>query len=308
MYHYVRDLRRSRYPAIKGRDIQEFRQQLRFIQKNHTVVSIEDFVAAQRDYRDTGTWNLPKNALILTFDDGYSDHYDYVFPLLDELGMRAGFFPPANAILHRKLLNVNKIHLILACQPDNTATVQEIFRGLDAHRSEFSLATNQEYYARYASPSRFDSGDVAFIKRVLQKALPQPARQLLVDALFAKFVSSDEGALAEEMYMTQDQLRCLVRRGMCVGSHGYSHSWMSELSPQEQRSECESSLAFLTDLGVRRQDWIMCYPYGDSNESLRSIIADLGCAAAFTTQPVLADASSDPLLIPRIDTNDLPVA
>ena len=38
MYHYVRDLRNSRYPGIKGLDYQLFKEQLQFfIQRFHPV-------------------------------------------------------------------------------------------------------------------------------------------------------------------------------------------------------------------------------------------------------------------------------
>jgi hypothetical protein len=38
MYHYVRDLERSRYPGIRGRRINEFKAQLDHIAANYHVV------------------------------------------------------------------------------------------------------------------------------------------------------------------------------------------------------------------------------------------------------------------------------
>ncbi len=35
---------------------------------------------------------LPAKPLVLTFDDGYRDHYDYVFPILQQHGFTATFF------------------------------------------------------------------------------------------------------------------------------------------------------------------------------------------------------------------------
>ena len=34
MYHYVRDLKHSRYPEIKGLDVNLFRQQIAFMKEN----------------------------------------------------------------------------------------------------------------------------------------------------------------------------------------------------------------------------------------------------------------------------------
>jgi hypothetical protein len=77
MYHYVRDLARTRYPAIRGRDLPSFRRQLDYIARHHSVVTAEQVIAAMR-----GGQKLPDNSAWLTFDDGYCDHYSVVFPLL----------------------------------------------------------------------------------------------------------------------------------------------------------------------------------------------------------------------------------
>jgi hypothetical protein len=57
MYHYVRDLARTRYPAIKGRDLTAFRGQLDYLARRHTLVTAEQVVAAVK-----GGEPLPDNA------------------------------------------------------------------------------------------------------------------------------------------------------------------------------------------------------------------------------------------------------
>ena len=44
---------------------------------------LEDVIAAVQ-----GKDVLPPNAALLTFDDGYRDHYDHVFPMLAESGLQ----------------------------------------------------------------------------------------------------------------------------------------------------------------------------------------------------------------------------
>src|SRR5664279_3055636 len=141
MYHYVRDLEHSRYPAIKGLSTERFRRQLDHIQRLYTPISIEDLLQAlSSPHRQ-----LPPNSILLTFDDGYSDHFQNVFPLLDDRGIRGCFFPPAQAVLEHKVLDVNKIHFVLATVPDAGTLLEQILSSLAEFRSEHALKTREAY-------------------------------------------------------------------------------------------------------------------------------------------------------------------
>ena len=77
MYHYVRDLARSRYPGLKALTVDAFDGQLDYITRHYRVCSVRDVVAATR-----GEHRLPPNACLLTFDDGFLDHFTTVLPRL----------------------------------------------------------------------------------------------------------------------------------------------------------------------------------------------------------------------------------
>ena len=102
MYHYVRDLKHSRFPAIKGLSLERFCRQLDYIQARYTPISVEKLLRAL----GSGGEDLPPNPILLTFDDGYSDHFANVFPLLDARGIQGCFFPPAQAVLEHTVLDV----------------------------------------------------------------------------------------------------------------------------------------------------------------------------------------------------------
>ena len=301
MYHYVRDLERSRYPRIKARRTADFRAQLDYLADHYTVVAARDVIAASR-----GEAELPPNAAWLTFDDGYLDHFTTVFPLLDERGWQGSFFAPAMTTLQGKLLDVNKIHLILASVEEPQRIVAEIGSFLEANAD--STPQFASLWNEHAKPSPLDPAEVMFVKRVLQRGLPPAVRGRLVDALFKKFVSIDERTIAAETYMSLDQIKLMLRSGMYFGSHGSDHLWMDSLSPQEQANEIRLSLDFLGKIGAPTADWIMCYPYGASNASLLDILERSKCALGITVRRGIADFTKDrPLELPRLDTNDLPV-
>ncbi len=304
MYHFVRDLAHSRYPEIKGLDTSLFREQVAYLDKHYRFVSMEDVMEAVE-----GHGALPDKAVLLTFDDAYIDHFLTVFPILSERGIPAAFYTPARAVREHVVLDVNKIHFILAAQPDTARTIAAIRGLLARYREDHGLESDDTYYRKLAKPGRYDGPEIVFIKRLLQRELPESIRHRVVDELFAEIVGVDEAAFSRELYMNPDQLRCLLRAGMHVGNHGYDHYWLDHLDPGEQRADIEKACAFLGDLGVPADRWTMCYPYGAHDAALHEVLAEAGCRLALTTEVAVADLEAHHrFALPRLNTNDLPVA
>lgn len=67
----------------KGVSPKEFEKHLELIQKNYTF-KFEEFEKLNN--------KLPKNSILLTFDDGYADNYHNAFPLLKKYNMKATIF------------------------------------------------------------------------------------------------------------------------------------------------------------------------------------------------------------------------
>lgn len=302
MYHYVRRLAESRFPDIKALERDAFIEQLKYIQRFYTPVTGQQVIDAVK-----GQMSLPRNAILLTFDDGYLDHFVTVFPILIRERISGVFFPPARCVMENRVLDVNKIHYILAAVPDKARIVAVIEDAVSEACAEYPLDSLDWYRKKYAVGNRFDPPEVIYIKRMLQVALPVALRERITDDLFARWVSSDEKAFARELYMDEDQLRCLIDSGMMIGSHGYNHDWIDRLSPEDQARDIDRSLDFLRQIGVRPVDWVMCYPYGGWSESVLALLRARECAMALTTETALARVGEcDPLLLPRLDTNDLP--
>ena len=209
----------------------------------------------------------------------------------------------------RRLLAVNKIHFLLAAMPDPQLLVDAIGAEIERHRAAWGLRTVPEYEREFQHPGRLDPAEIVFIKRMLQSGLPEALRGRIVDDLFRRHVTADEAGFADELYATEDELRLMARSGMYVGSHGSSHDWMDRLEPARQAQEIAESLAFLAAIGAPTEDWVMCYPHGAHSPSLCDSLRRGGCAVGLTTRMATADLGvDDPLLLPRLDTNYLPMA
>jgi peptidoglycan/xylan/chitin deacetylase (PgdA/CDA1 family) len=302
MYHYVRELKNSKYPEIKGLDIFLFVEQIKYIKKHYYPVSMEEVIESIENDSE-----LPPKAILLTFDDAYLDHYINVFPILDRFKVQGSFYPPAKAIFKNIVLDVNKIHFILASVHDKTIIIKDIEDLINRYKEDYKLSSIQCYYKKLAKANRMDTKDVIFIKRFLQVALEEKLRLKMVDELFVKYVGMSESAFSRELYMNQEQLGHMRRSGMHIGSHGYNHYWWNRLEKHELEQELELSLEFLGKIGVEKDNWTACYPYGGYDDQSIKMLREKGCRLAVTTDVDIATANiKNRFLMARLDTNDIP--
>ncbi len=302
MYHYVRDLVNTRYPEIKGLDTEAFFNQVEYLCKHYNVITTEEVI----HHIENGTILPPKSAL-LTFDDGYIDHYTNVFPILSDFGVQGSFYIPVKAITEHVVLDVNKIHFVLASCYDKVQIVSDLEQLILKYTEEYNLKPFRYYYEKLGLANRYDNNDVIFIKRLLQVELVEELRLKIVDELFVKYVNIQENIFAKELYMNKAQLIHMQKSGMHIGSHGYNHYWWNNLNKADLENEIDKSTNFLAELGVNMSSWTACYPYGSFDDQAVKMLDEKGCKLALTTQVNIAQPDlSNRFVLPRLDTNDLP--
>lgn len=297
MYHYIRD--DTYNDNINALSYDGFRRQLDFLCANYNIITFADLLK----YKDTKI--LPKNACMLSFDDGYKEHYTHALPELLNRGLQGFFFPPVKPIQEREALDVNKIHYILAGCADSN----QIVRDVNNLCKDFYVSTDflDSIWNDSARISRYDCKQAIYVKRLLQRDLPFDLRNKIVNLMFTKYVGTDQFQFAEYLYMSHSEAKELVNSGMYVGGHGDNHLWMNMESEESQDREISATLSFLNSIGSQTSDWIMCYPYGSYNNYTISLLENSKCAFGLTTRVGIANLESDPFLeLPRLNTNDFP--
>lgn len=300
MYHYVRPIKDSAYPKLKGLEFAGFKRQLDFLSSKYEFVTADDVMNAVNFKK-----KLPNNCCWLTFDDGYKDHHSYVLPELLKRKIQGSFFPSAKPILERVMLDTNSIHYILASAKIINDLVLDL--NIQLRSSGFTNQDLSELWNSYAVPSRYDSKEVIYIKRLLQHALPKTIHNKVKSILFEKYVGVSQTDFAEGLYMSEANVKDLVNSGMYVGSHGYQHLWLNKEDKISQKSEIDLSIKFLSSVGASTENWIMCYPFGAYNDQTVDILRNAKCTVAVTTEVGKANLSTHhPLKLPRFDTNHFP--
>lgn len=300
MYHYVRDLQNSRYPNIRGLSDKNFIKQIDYLEANYTFVTPQDVIEAY-----VGGGKLPSNACLLTFDDGYSDHFNTVFPVLENRGIKGFFSMPGRIFKEGKLLDVNKIHYILAAS--DWKRVWKVFIDrLKIILEENYLPSCEEYWESCNLNSRFDPPEIIFIKRMLQVELPIKLREEFTDWLYKEIVGVPENVMVRELYMSKEQMKLMKKAGMVFGIHGYEHAWLNRMTLSEAEDDIKKALDAMEGI-VDREGWVICYPYGSYSKQVEEIAKNEGAVLGITTKSMAADTKRDgAFLLPRLDTNDFP--
>ena len=300
-YHYVREIQNSSYPKIRGLEFSGFQRQLDYLSKKYQIISANDLI----EYIRGGNSTLPENSCLLTFDDGFKDHVENVVPELKRRGLTGCFFPTAGPIVEERVLDVHAIHFILACCDNITTLVSDLKD--ECRKVGFTESDIADLWANAALANRFDPGEVIFVKRLLQRDLPEEFRSSITKTLFERYVGKSQNEFSRELYMSQSDVKDLVTHGMYVGSHGYYHYFLDSIDARKQELEIDRSLQFLSDVGASTSDWIMCYPYGAYDYRTLDILVNRKCIAGVTTKAGIASLDSENALeLSRFDTTDFP--
>lgn len=302
MYHYVRQINNSMYPKIKGLEIDAFKRQINYFEKKFHILTASEFIDGLINQKE-----IKENSLLLTFDDGLKDHFLNVFSILKKNGLQGLFFPSSKPLLEKKILDVNKIHFILEKNENLTILTKEILEFIKLNKDEYDLSEPEEYFTRLSKPNRFDSGEVIFIKRILQRELPIELRTNIVNELFKKYVTEDEISFRDELYMSKDDIKKMAEDGMYFGSHSHSHEWHTQLNDLQIKNELEKSYNFCSTINHTEKRLIFCYPYGNYDTRVIECVKNQGYVAALTTDVGETNlVSNQAYNVKRYDTNDFP--
>lgn len=298
MYHYVRSIDPT-LPFFRFLDIENFRKQLDYFQKEFGFVSYEEW----QNFMQHGEMPSNKGKVILTFDDAMRCHYDYVFPELVERNLWAIFFVPSSPYSDNLILDVHRIHLLCGA-----------FRGYDLLSIATSLIDEDiipgEKIAEFRDGTytrQQNSTGISEFKRLMNYFVDYQYRTYIISEV-ANQLGFD--FKRDCFYVPLESLKVMKQNGMVIGSHSHSHPVMSRLSAIEQRREIEKSLSVL---GTLVGDHITyCHPYGgfhSFNKDTVDALIQLGVTCAFNVESreiSPEDYRDYKFALPRFDCNLFP--
>jgi len=237
-YHHVQDHDPSYVhdPDVADATRAQFRWQMETIARYCTPIGIDDLLRALQGAP------LPKNPVMITFDDGYRSCYEVALPILRAIGVRATFFIATTYISDRRLYWWERVATLLGRATKAGTVSYPTTLAIDPTREDTRRLLNNT------------------IKNTRSLDLDRFLDEVAV-AVGAEWNREIEATYANELMMTWDQIRALSRGGMDVESHSRSHRVLQTLDDDALRSELTGSREDLeTQLG--RPVRAIAYPVG----------------------------------------------
>ena len=224
-YHYVRDPHAHPYPGIHPISPDAFAQQVKRLAKQFHIATPEEVEAFVLQGRE-----LPRDSVLITFDDGLVDHAETARQILDPMGVKAVFFVCSRPLTEHRAVPVHKIHWLRATmEPDRfraelLACLPEEWRGR-------RLSDDEEKAAR--STYIYDRPQDADIKYLLNFLLPEEVVDAATSAMLNR-TGVSEAEFCRRTYMVGETLRALEAAGHRVEAHTHDHQPVTRLGAKEE--------------------------------------------------------------------------
>jgi peptidoglycan/xylan/chitin deacetylase (PgdA/CDA1 family) len=259
-------------------------QQLAFLCRWFHPVGIDELLAFVSSAKP-----LPKDPVLVTFDDGYRDNHDVAFPILARHGVRATFFVATDYVERRRPFWWDRVSLLIKRSP----------------REHIELQYPEALRLPLENARARDSA----IKRVVRMIKERGGLDLdrLVDGLErASGVVlgwDEERRIADETVMTWGHVSALRRAGMNVESHTCAHRVLQTLDAAELARELRGSRRLLEEV-LGEPVRAVAYPVGKSVSTapnIKSAVSDAGYQLGFSNGTGVNRLSAlDPLDVRRL--------
>ncbi len=259
-YHYIRqDKIQDKFPRIMGNSIAEFHRHIKMLKKHYLIISLSE--AYGFSYKKDILSNK-QYGLLLTFDDGLSDHYAAA-GILAELKLKAVFFIPTCIITEGLPANPTIIHYCLA-----GLGITKFLSAYNNALEEYGLETgkfNIKFKKGHDDPWKV----INRIKRMfIYRFTSGDSRKILLHIFKHLFLKHYPDAL-NTMHLKTVQVEDILKMGHSIGVHSHSHISIaaSNLTKNDFYQEVIMPKRRLENVFKAKVD-AMSYPFGGKKDCL----------------------------------------
>ncbi len=259
----------------------EFSSQMEYLKKNYNVISEKD--AIDFYYKKK---KLPKNSILITFDDGYLNNFEIAHPVLKDNSLPAIIFLATKFIGTKKMPWYDKVSYYI----NNTQKKKLSFLG-----KPYSLNTPEDrrrlikkYYYHLVNSNEQET------KKTIEELASQCDLKDIDESGPLKINNDD-------LFMNWDQVN-KIKDTITFGAHTHSHPILPNISLKRKKEEIKKSKG-LIEKKIRKKCLSFCFPNGDFDDETVKLLEEEGFKLSFTTLFGKNRPEDSPFKIKRISVN-----
>ncbi|MPS71786.1 MAG: hypothetical protein E2590_01395 [Chryseobacterium sp.] len=212
VYHLVSDKNVKHVKHLfPYRSVNQFEKDLDFLSKHFEFIDWDDYFSKKK---------TSKPGILLTFDDGYSEFYDIISPILLKKGIFAINYINPKFIDNNEMMWRNKASLIVSEITENENFQDKMF--------EWTGNKSKDIISSILSINFKD-----------KHQLDEIAEHLEID--IKNYLKTNP------VYLTTNQLQKLKNDGFGIASHGWDHPLYNQLSLTEQLENTQKALDYMNE-------------------------------------------------------------
>lgn len=249
-----------------------FESQLRLYKKYFNLVSLDDLYARR--------FSNDRFNICLSFDDGFSNNYRYVLPLLEQYQVPAVFF-------------------ITAIRNEGYDVLWNDVLGIAHKYGPDKIGFNDELFVKWRD-SRYQSAQSGKKLAEILRGYGFQKKAAVLNLLNRFRLQADKDYW---MQMTTEEIKLLSSsRWATIGSHGYYHNDLAMIDAGALKEELVRSKQFLEHV-TGKEIKALAFPYGSYSATVINEATAAGYTQLLTTAFQSPEDAANPLLKERLTIN-----
>jgi len=282
---------------------QHFAEHLEIVRKHGRPMQLRQLTQALRN------GNLPRRAVVVTFDDGYGDNFYNAKPLLERYDIPATVFAATGYIGHEREFwwdDLDRLLLQPGMVPEtlrlsvNGSTYQWDL-GEAAHYSSDAYQHHLSWNVGHKDDPTPRHSLYRSLHKLLRPLAEDERRKVLKDVL--TWADAESTVRATHRILSPDETAYLAEGELLeLGAHTVTHPVLSALPVAVQRSEIRRSKTHLEEI-LGRSVTGFSYPYGfraDYTSETVAIVREAGFAYACSAFTDVVKRGTDCFQLPRV--------
>ena len=204
------------------RDINTFEQDLVYVKKNYQVLNFDDLLTGRNLNQRKHT-----PGIYISFDDGFSECFSLVRPLLLKYGLPCIFFITTNFIDNKQMYYRNKVSLCI-----------DKYNSLS---NEVKIKTLSTLSDQYQAGVEKNEPFINWIKKITDDSQINNICKLL-DIDIEQYLN------LHKPYLTTEEIQSMAAEGFTIGAHSKNHQKLARLNKDETEDEIIGSVNLIREI------------------------------------------------------------